>query len=113
MSEQKHTPLPWVRKPLSGKLEVWAYADTLYATINNKLVKLCTFHGTREQGSGNARFAEFACNSHADLLAVAERTKNMMQTLIEDLGGIAGGPVLSGLRKLRDEAEAAIAKVPS
>ena len=50
-----------------------------------------------------------AVNSHYKLVEVAEMAGNIAHNLLEDIGGIAGGPVMAGLRKLLAHANAAIA----
>ena len=108
-TDRTHTPLPFESRLVMNQMD-------------NQGSTICAFGGY--QGSprwmmfsphmpgdteADAKFIEQACNSHYKLLEVAEMAGNIAHNLLEDIGGIAGGPVMSGLRKLLAHCNAAIA----
>jgi len=103
MKDRKHTPLPW-------NVVTDAPEYPLCIGFDVGLVgQIGECDDPDAQDHANAEFITLACNSHYKLVEVAEMAGNIAHNLLEDIGGIAGGPVMSGLRKLLAHCNAAIA----
>ena len=100
---RKHTPIPWYE---AGRC---TNAAMIASENDPKGLDIALVYDHCDGYEGNIDLIVRACNSHYKLLEVAEMAGNIAHNLLEDIGGIAGGPVMAGLRKLLAHANAAIA----